>query len=114
VAFFFVVPGCLHGLLAPEQELVEISSFGGLVFLLAYWSIFLGWLLLLLGCRTSTLVVGVLGLILVIALPLAIGDLPKYRSPMYWSWVAAYAILAAGGIQLLVKKNDETTRDPTG
>ncbi len=86
-------------LLVPEPPTsggIEIASLGGLTVLIAFWSLFLGWLLLLFGSRVATLVVAAVGLASLLALPVTTGELTRYISPTLWAWFVAYVILAAG------------------
>lgn len=102
MAFVFVVPGCLQWILVSEQErqFIEISSLGGLLFLAAFWTLILGWLFLSFGIRTLTIVAGTVGLSSTIALPFVLGELTDYLSPIYWSGIAAYVLLIAGGVHI--------------
>ncbi len=95
---FFFGPQVLH-LLVPEPQAsvdIEIASLGGLTFLIAFWSLVLGWLLVLFGSRVATLVVAAVGLASLLALPVTTGELTMYISPSLWAWFVAYVILAAG------------------
>jgi hypothetical protein len=98
---FFIGPTVLNGLVPSQQtpRNIEIASLGGLTFLIAFWSIFLGWLLLLLGYRRIAVIVAAAGLASVVALPLAVRDLTDYQRPALWAWIVAYAILAMGGMR---------------
>ena len=102
IVCFFLVPMGLNWLFPIERHprSIEIASLGGLAFLMAFWSIFLGWLLLLLGSRVPTIAVGVAGLMAVISLPIAVGDMTEFGTPMFWAWVVAYVILAVGGLRV--------------
>lgn len=86
IACFFLVPAGLAWLLPVERNhrTIEIASLGGLAFLLAFWSIFLGWLLLLLDSRVPTIAVGAAGLVAVLGLPIAVGDMTEFGTPTLW------------------------------
>ena len=96
--FFHFGPQALD-LLVPEPQTsggIEIASLGGLTVLIAFWSLFLGWLLLLFNSRVATLVVAAVGLASLLALPVTTGELTRYISPSWWAWFVAYVFLAAG------------------
>lgn len=97
---FFFGPHALGLLIAEPRPQgsggIEIASLGGLTFLIAFWSLVLGWLLLLFGSRVATLVVAAVGLASLLALPVTTGELMGYISPMLWAWLVAYVFLAAG------------------
>jgi Sec-independent protein secretion pathway component TatC len=99
---YFLLPVGLDWLFSIERNArtIEISSLGGLVFLVSFWSIWLGWLLLLLGSRFLTIVVAAVGLAAIICLPLAVADLAEFVNPGFWAWVVAYGILAVGGLRI--------------
>ncbi len=95
---FFFGPHVL-GLLAAEPQRsggIEITSLVRLTVIIAFGSLFLGWLLLLFGSRVATLVVAAVGLASLLALPVTTGRLAAYTSPTVWAWFVAYVILAAG------------------
>ena len=96
---FFFGPQVLDWLVAEPQTSggIEIASLGGLTFLIAFWSLFVGWLLLLVGCRVATLAVAAVGLAALLALPVTTGELTRYQMPTLWAWFVAYVILAGGG-----------------
>ncbi len=100
MAVCILIPRGLNWLGAPEHTSlnIEIASLGGLAFLVAFWSLFLGWLLLLLGSRVATLAVGIVGLVALITVPIAVGDMTGYQTPTLWAWVVAYVILVMGGM----------------
>jgi hypothetical protein len=95
---FFSGPSVLRELAAEPQRSggIEIASLAGLLVLVAFGSLFLGWLLLLFGSRVATLVVAAVGLASLLALPVTMGRLAEYTSPTMWAWFVAYVILAAG------------------
>ena len=89
-------------LLVPEPQTsggIEIASLGGLTFLIAFWSLLVGWLLLLVGSRVATAVVAAVGLASLLALPVTTGELTRYISPTLWAWFVAYVMLAAGALR---------------
>lgn len=95
---FFSGPTVLRELAAEPQRSggIEIASLAGLLVLVAFGSLVLGWLLLLFGSRVATLVVAAVGLASLLALPVTTGKIMGYISPMLWAWIVAYAILTAG------------------
>lgn len=95
---FFFGPQVL-GLLVAEPQAsggIEIASLGGLTFLIAFWSLFVGWLLLLFGSRIATSIIAAVGLASLLALPVTTGELTRYISPTLWAWCVAYVTLDAG------------------
>ena len=98
---FYFGPQVLDLLVAEPQTSggIEIASLGGLTLLIAFWSLFVGSLLLLFGSRVATLVVAAGGLASLLALPVTTGELTRYISPTLWAWFVAYVILAAGALR---------------
>ena len=101
MALFFVVPACLHSLqtVEPRRRFIEISSLGGQVFLVAFWTLIAGWLCLLIGNRTTTLLAGGICLLAFIALPFTVDDLAMHESP-YWGCLASCSVLVVGAFRL--------------
>lgn len=101
VLFFLFGPQALSWVVAEPQTSggIQIASLGGLTFLIAFWSLIVGWLLLLVGSRVATLAVAAVGVTSLFVLPVTTGELTRYQSPTLWAWLFAYAILAEGGLQ---------------
>jgi hypothetical protein len=84
----------------PRQRIVEISSVFALLFFVALGSLVLGWSLLLLGHRPSSLLMSSLSFLVAISAPLVGAGGWVYQSSWYWSFLASCAVLTVGAFRL--------------